>query len=59
MLLRMHDSAFARNTDFMKTIQHEIDRIEESALSIPGFIEVKLGPKCTASPSQSPGTSVI
>jgi len=51
----MRDSAFANNTDFMKTIQHEIDRIEESAPNIPGFIEVKIGAKCTSSPSQSPG----
>jgi hypothetical protein len=42
-LLRMNDSAFANNTYFMKAIQHEIDRIEESAPSIPGFVEVKIG----------------
>ena len=59
MLLRVHDSAFASNTDFMKTIQHEIDRMEESAPSIPDFIEVKIGSKCTASPTQSPVTSVV
>ena len=58
VLLRMHDSAFASNTDFMKAIQHEIDRIEESAPST-AFIEVKIGAKCTASPTPSPGTSVV
>ncbi len=47
VLLRMNDSAFASNTDFMKATQHEIDRIEESAPSIPGFIEVKIGSKLT------------
>ena len=51
VLLRMNDSSFASNTDFMKAIQHEIDRIEESAPSIPGFIEAKIGLKYNVSPS--------
>ena len=51
--------AYASNTDFMKTIQHEIDHIEESAPSIPGFIEFKIGAKCNMLPTQSPGKSVV
>ncbi len=37
VLLRMNDSAYASNTDFMKAIQHEIDRVEELAPSITSF----------------------
>jgi len=59
VLLRLNDSAFASNTDFMKTIQHEIDRIEESTPSLPGFIEAKIVAKCNMSPTQPPGTSVV
>ncbi len=59
VLLRMNDSAFASNTDFMKAIQQEIDRIEESAPSIPSFIELKIGSKCNVTPTQLPGTSVV
>jgi hypothetical protein len=55
----MNDSAFASNTDFMKVIQHEIDRVEETAPSIQGFIEAKIGAKCNMSPTVSPGTSVV
>ncbi len=59
VLLRMNDSAFASNTDFMKAIQHEIDRIEESAPSIASLIELKIESKCNVTPTQSPGTSVV
>ena len=59
VLLCMNDSAFASNTDFVKAIQHEIDRVEESAPSMPGFIEVKIGAKCTALPTQSTGTTIV
>ena len=57
----MNDSAYASNTNFMKTIQHEIDRIEESAASIPGFIEAKIGskPNRTLTLTHSPVTSIV
>ncbi len=59
VLLKMNDSTYASNTDFLKTCQNELNRIEESAPTIPSFIEEKLGSKYVASPTQSPGTSVV
>jgi hypothetical protein len=59
VLLKMNDSSYASNTDFLKTCQNELNRIEESAPTIPSFIEEKLGSKFVASPTQSPGTSVV
>ena len=61
VLIRMNDSSFASKTDFLKTIQHELDRIEENAPAIPSHIELKLGAKCVSpleSPIASPGTSI-
>jgi hypothetical protein len=59
VLLKMNDSSYASNTDFLKTCQNELNRIEESAPTIPSFIEKKLGSKYVASSTQSPGTSVV
>ena len=59
VLLKMNVSSYASTTDFLKTCQNELNRIEESAPSILCFIEDKLGSKFIASPTQSPGTSVV
>jgi hypothetical protein len=59
VLLKMNDSSYASTTDFLKTCQNELNRIEELAPSIPLFIEEKLGSKCVASQTQSPGTMVV
>ena len=57
ILFHMKDSSYASKTDFLKVIEHELDRIEENAPSIPDHIQRKLGPKCVSSPScQSPTT---
>ena len=58
-LLNMNDSSYASNTDFLKTCQNELNRIEESAPTIPSFIEEKIGFKYVASPVQYLGTSVV
>ena len=55
----MNDSSYASNADFLKTCQNEMIRIDESAPSIPSFIEEKLGFKYVASPTQSLGTSIV
>jgi hypothetical protein len=59
VLLKMNDSSFASSTDFLETCQNELNRIEELAPAIPLLIEEKLGSKYVASPTQSPGTSVV
>ena len=59
VLKEMNDSPYASTPDILKTCQNELNRIEESATSIPSFIEEKLGSKCVATPTQSPGTSVV
>ena len=59
VLLKMNNSSYASNTDFLKTCQNELNRIEESVPLIPSVIEEKLGSKYVASPAQSPGTSVV
>jgi hypothetical protein len=59
VLFKMNDSSYASTTNFLKTCQNELNRVEELAPSIPSFIEENLGSKCVASPTQSPGTSVV
>jgi hypothetical protein len=59
VILKINDSSYASNTDFLKACQNEFNRIEESAPSIPLFIEEKLGSKYVASPTHSLGTSVV
>ena len=59
VIFKMNDSSYASTTDFLKTCQNELNRIEESSPSIPDIIEEKLGSKFVASPTQSPGTSVV
>lgn len=44
-LSRLNDSSFASTADFIKTIQAELDRIEDHAPPIPSWIEEKLGCK--------------
>ena len=44
-LMRLHDSSFASMADFIKTVQNELNRIEDHAPPIPGFLETKLGIK--------------
>lgn len=39
----LNDSSFASAGDLIKKIQADLDRIEESAPAVPGFIERKLG----------------
>ncbi len=43
-LARIFDSGLASFGDLIKKVQAELDRFEESAPSVPGFIEAKLGP---------------
>jgi hypothetical protein len=59
VLFKMNDISYASTTVFLKTCQNESNRIEESAPTIPLFFEEKLGSKYVASPTQSPGTSVV
>ena len=42
-LARIYDSGFASIGDLIKKVLAELDRFEESALAVPGFIEAKLG----------------
>ena len=58
VLIRMNDSSYASKTDFLKHIEHELDRIELNAPTIPDHIERNLGPKCIASPNHSPTPSI-
>jgi hypothetical protein len=53
VLIRMNDSSYASKTDFLKNIQHELDRIEENAPTIPEYIEKKMGAKCIVTPTPS------
>jgi hypothetical protein len=50
VLLRRNDSSYASAEDFLKSCQHELTRIEESAPCVPHHI----GVKCVCSPTQSP-----
>ena len=45
ILVRMHDSTYASKGDFIRTVKAELDRIEDHAPPIPGFLEGKLGLK--------------
>ena len=54
VLLRMNDSSYASSTDFLKTCAAELNRIEESAPSVPEQVSKRLGAKCTCSPAPSP-----
>ena len=44
-LMRLNDSSYASRGDFIKAVQNELDRIEDHAPPIPGFLETKLGVK--------------
>ena len=44
-LSRLNDSSYASRGDFIKAVQNELDRIEDHAPPIPGFLEEKLGVK--------------
>ena len=44
-LTRLNDSSYASRGDFIKAVQNELDRIEDHAPPIPGFLEKKLGLK--------------
>jgi hypothetical protein len=46
-LLRMNDSSYASSTNFLKTCAAELNRIEESASTIPEYVSERLGAKCT------------
>jgi len=54
VLFRMNDSSYASSTDFLKTCEAELNRIEESAPPIPEHISKRVGAKCTCSPAPSP-----
>jgi hypothetical protein len=58
VLIRLNDSSYASKTDFLKHIEHELDRIELNAPTIPNHIERNLGPKCIASPNHSQTPSI-
>ena len=42
-LTRLQDSSFASTADFIKVVSAEINRVEDHAPPIPGFIEAKYG----------------
>ena len=42
-LARLADSGFASIGNLIKKVQAELDRFEESAPAVPGFLEAKLG----------------
>ena len=44
-LMKLNNSSYAKKGDFIKAIQNELDRIEDHAPPIPGFLETKLGVK--------------
>ena len=44
-LARIADSGFASIGDLIKKVLAELDRFEETAPAVPGFIEAKLGLK--------------
>ena len=48
-LARIADSGFASIGDLIKKVLAELDRFEESAPAVPGFIEAKLGPPAPSS----------
>ena len=48
-LARIADSGFASIGDLIKKVQAELDRFEESAPAVPGFLEAKLGPPAPSS----------
>jgi len=43
--MRLNDSTYASRGDFIKQVQAELDRIEDHAPPIPGFLEERLGVK--------------
>ncbi len=49
----LNDSSFASVGDLIKKVQADLDKIEEGAPPIPGFIEKKLGEKTNGSLSAS------
>lgn len=44
-LSRLNDSSYASRGDFIRVVQTELDRIEDHAPPIPGFLEERLGLK--------------
>ena len=58
-LARLNDSTFASVGELIKKVQAELDRIEDGAPPIPGFIEKRLGARVPPSPARSPGTSEV
>ncbi len=58
VLIRMNDSSYLSKTDFLKHIEHELDRFELNAPTISDHIKRNLGPKCIASPNHSPTPSI-
>ena len=44
-LFHLNDSSYASRGDFIRTVKAELDRIEDHAPPIPGFLEEKLGVK--------------
>ena len=53
-LARIVDIGFASVGDLVKKVQEELDRFEESAPAVPGFLKAKLGP-----PALSPRNSNV
>ena len=45
ILMTLNDSTYASRGDFIRTVKAELDRIEDHAPPIPGFLEEKLGVK--------------
>ena len=58
-LARLNDSTFASVGELIKKVQSELDRLEDGAPPIPGFIEKRLGARVPPSPARSPGTSEV
>ena len=58
-LSKLNDSSFASVGDLIKKVQADLDKIEENAPPIPGFIEKRLGPRVPPSPGTSPCGSTV
>ncbi len=58
-LARLNGSTFASVGELINKVQSELDRLEDGAPPIPGFIEKRLGARAPPSPARSPGTSEI
>ncbi len=58
-LARLNNLTFTSVGELIKTVQVELDRIEDGAPPIPILIEKKLDARVPSSPARSPGTSEV